>query len=180
MLAAMSGLKAWLRANSVTIGLSGFAFVILPLAVVAWNGGGSLPMRIQQWNALRQSIQSVDPAREAIDDPDIDSKLIENFLLPAAGRSDAARARYRQWRRDRDWWTVNVHLRSITPDATGERARVVHEFEIKLLRDGRELERRRVEHVDDWERVGRVWYLNSDSERVLESRPPPELGFYTP
>ena len=108
MLAAMSGLKAWLRANSVTIGLSGFAFVILPLAVVAWNGGGSLEMRIQQWNALRQSIQSADPAREAIDDPDADSKLIENFLLPTAGRSDAARARYRQWRRDRDWWTINL------------------------------------------------------------------------
>jgi len=180
MLEAMSGLSAWLRTNAATMGLSTFAFVVLPLAVVAWNGGGSLEMRIQQWNALRQSIQSEDPAREAIDDADADSKLIENFLLPAEGRSDEARARYRQWRRDREWWTVNVHLRSIDPDSTGDRAQVVHEFEMKLLQGGRELERRRVEHVDQWERVGRVWYLSDDAERVLEVLPPREVVFITP
>ena len=180
MLEVMSGLKAWLRTNAITIGLCAFAFVVLPFAVVAWNGGGSLEMRVQQWNALRQSIQSGDPAREAIDDEDADSKLIENFLLPTDGRADAARARYQQWRHDRDWWTVNVHLRSIDPDATGKRAQVVHEFEMKLLRDGRELERRRVEHVDQWERVGRVWYLSDDAERVLEVGPPREVVFITP
>ena len=51
---------------------------------------------------------------------------------------------------------------------------------MKLLRDGRELERRRVEHVDQWERVGRVWYLSDDAERVLEVGPPREVVFITP
>jgi hypothetical protein len=180
MLADMSGLKARLHANAVAIGTCCFAFIVLPLAVVAWNGGGSLEMRIQQWNALQQSIQSGDPAREAIDDPEADSKLIANFLPPAAGRDEAARERYRRWRRDRDWWTVNVHLRSIERDEADTTARVVHEFEMKLLRDGRELERRRVEHVDEWRRVGRVWYLSGDSKRVLEVLPPREVGFITP
>jgi hypothetical protein len=180
MLDVMSGLKDRLRENAVTMGLAGFAFVLLPLSVVAWNGGGSLEMRVQQWNALRQSIQSEDPAREAIDDADADSKLIENFLLPADGRAGAARARYGRWRSDREWWTVNVHLRSIDPDATGDRAQVVHEFEMKLLRDGRELERRRVEHIDQWERIERVWYLRDDAERVIEVLPPRKVDFITP
>jgi len=180
MLESMLAMPGVARRRALVFALLFFGFVVLPLGVVAWRGGGNLELRIQQWNALRQSIQSRDPAREAIDDPDADSALIAGFLFPSAGRDERARSLYREWRASRDWWTVDVHLRSIDEDASGAAATVTHEYEMKHLRDGVELERQLVARIDSWEKSGGVWYLQRSEERLVESLAPSETGFLEP
>jgi hypothetical protein len=180
MLATMSAVLAATRKHVGAIAFFVLAFVALPLAVVAWRGGGTLEIRMQQWNALRQSVQSGDPAREAIDDPEADTALIENFLFPSPTRRALASARYEQWRSNRDWWTMDVHLLSVEPDAAGTTAVVTHEFEMKLLRGGLEIERRRVERRETWEKLGGVWYLHGTDERVVEVLEPRASDFLIP
>jgi hypothetical protein len=180
MLAAMSAVLAAAREHVGALAFFVLAFFVLPLAVVSWRGGGTLETRFQQWNALRQSIQSGDPAREAIDDPDADTAMIEGFLFPSEERRALARARYEQWRANRDWWTMDVHLRSVEADASGSSATVEQEFELKLLRDGVEYERRRVLRSETWEKQDRVWYLRRTEERVLEVLEPRPLDFIEP
>ena len=180
MLGSMLAMPAAVRRHAPVVAFFFFGFVVLPLAVVVWRGGGTIELRIQHWNALRQSIQSSDPAREAIDDPDADAALIAGFLFPAAGRDERARSLYREWRANRDWWTVDVHLRSIDEDDAGTVATVTHEFEMKLLRDRVELERRLVARIDTWEKSGGVWYLRENEERVIEVFEPRETGFMKP
>jgi len=180
MLEAMSAVLAVVRERAGAIAFFVLAFLVVPLAVVSWRGGGTLEMRFQQWNALRQSIQSGDPAREAIDDPEADKALIESFLFPSEERTALAEARYEQWRANRDWWTMDVHLRSVEYDATRALAAVTQEFEMKLLRDGLELERRRVARIETWEKMDRVWYLRRTEERVLEVLDPRPTDFLIP
>jgi hypothetical protein len=168
MLKTMSAVLAAAREHAGAIAFFVLAFVVLPLAVVSWKGGGTLEMRFQQWNALRQSIQSRDPAREAIDDPDADTAIIESFLFPSEERHSLARARYEQWRANRDWWTMDVHLKSVEKDESGTSAIVKHEFEMKLIREDLELERRRVLRSETWERADGVWYLRRTEEELLE------------
>jgi hypothetical protein len=180
MLKAMSAVLSAAREHAGAIAFFVLAFVVLPLAVVSWKGGGTLEMRFQQWNALRQSIQSRDPAREAIDDPDADTALIESFLFPSDERRVLARARYEQWRADRDWWTMNAHLRSVEKDESGTSAIVKHEFEMKLLRDGVELERRILLRSETWGKKDGVWYLRGTEEQVLEVLEPRPVDFLFP
>ena len=176
----MSAVLAAAREHAGAIAFFVLAFVALPLAVVSWKGGGTLEMRFQQWNALRQSIQSRDPAREAIDDPGADTVLIESFLFPSDERRSLARARYEQWRANRDWWTMNAHLRSVEKDESGTSAIVTHEFEMKLIREDLELERRRVLRSETWEKADGVWYLRGTEEQVLEVLEPRPVEFLLP
>lgn len=180
MLKAMSAALALAREHAGATAFFVLAFVVLPLAVVSWKGGGTLESRFQQWNALRQSIQSRDPAREAIDDADADTALIESFLFPSAERHSLARARYEQWRANRDWWTMNAHLQSVEKDESGTSAIVTHEFEMKLLRDGQELERRRILRRETWEKTDGVWYLRRTEGQVLEVLEPRPVDFLMP
>jgi hypothetical protein len=176
----MSAVLAAMRRHVGAIAFFVLAFAVLPLAMVSWRGGGTLEIRMQQWNSLRQSIQSVDPAREAIDDPEADTALIENFLFPSPHRRALASARYEKWRANRDWWTVDVHLLSVEPDAAGTNAVVTHEFEMKLLRSRVELDRRRVERRETWEKLDGVWYLHGTDERVVEVLGPRVVDFLEP
>ena len=180
MLEAMSAALASAREHAAATAFFVLAFVVVPLAVVAWKGGGTLEMRFQQWNALRQSIQSNDPAREAIDDPDADIALIESFLFPTDERHALAGACYEKWRADRDWWTMDAHLKSVEKNQSGTSAIVTHEFELKLLREGLELERRRISRRETWEKKDGVWYLRGTEEQVLEVLPPRPVDFLLP
>jgi hypothetical protein len=73
-----------------------------------------------------------------------------------------------------------VVLQSVEKDESGTSAIVTHEFEMKLLRDVEELERRRVERSEAWEKMDRVWYLRRTDERVAEVLEPWPRGFLTP
>ena len=119
-------------------------------------------------------------AREAIDDPDADTALIESFLFPSDERHSHARGLYKRWRANRDWWTVDAQLRSIKRDESGTSAIVAHELEMKLLRWGGERKRRRVLRSESWEKADGVWYLHGTKERVLEVLAPRPLGFIEP
>jgi hypothetical protein len=180
MIKAMSAVLVAAREHAGAIAFFVLAFVVLPLAVVSWKGGGTLEMRFQQWNALRRSIQSRDPAREAIDDSDADTALIESFLFPFDDRRSLARATYEEWRANRDWWTIDAHLRSVEKDESGTSAIVTHELEMKLLLDGVELERRRLLRSENWEKTGGVWYLRRTGEQVLEVLEPRPTDFLLP
>lgn len=180
MLEAMSAVLASAREHAGATAFFVLAFVVVPLAVISWRGGGTLEMRFQQWNALRQSIQSRDRAREAIDDPDADIALIESFLFPSGDRHALARASYEQWRANRDWWTMDVHLKSVEKDESGTSAIVTHEIEMKLLREGVELERRRISRSETWEKKDGVWYLRRTGEEVLEVLGPRPVDFLLP
>jgi hypothetical protein len=180
MLEAMSAALASARRHAGVTAFFVLAFVVVPLVVVSWKGGGTLETRFQQWNALRQSIQSRDLAREAIDDPEADTALIESFLFPSDERHSLARALYEQWRANRDWWTIDTHLKSVERDENGTSAIVAHEFEMKLLRDNVELERRRLLRSETWEKADGVWYLRETEEQVLEVLEPRPVGFLLP
>ena len=75
---------------------------------------------------------------------------------------------------------MNAHLRSVEKDESGTSAIVTHEFEMKLLREGLELERRRVLRSETWEKADGVWYLRRSEEQVLEVLEPRPVDFLTP
>lgn len=176
----MSAALASARRHAGTLAFFAVGFVVLPLSVVSWRGGGNLETRFQQWNQLHQSIQSRDWAREAIDDAEADTTLIESFLLPSDGRRARARAFYEKWRANRDWWTTESHVDSIERNARGTSAVVTHEVELKLWRAGRERKRHKVRRRESWEKADGVWYLRDTRDRVLEVLAPRRLGFLKP
>lgn len=176
----MLAMPTALRRFAPGFALGFLGFVVLPLAVVGWRGGGTIEVRIQQWNALRQSIQSGDPAREAIDDPDADSTLIAGFLFPDDGRDERARSLYEEWRSKRDWWTMDVHLRSIDANDADTISTVTHDFEIRHLRDGVELDRQLVARIDTWEKSDGIWYLRRSEEHLVETLDPSRADFIEP
>jgi hypothetical protein len=172
--------QARLRSPALLIAFFLGAFVVVPLAVVSRCGGGNLDSRFQQWSALRQSIQSEDPTREIIDDPQADTELIASYLWPAPDRAARARSYYEQWRANRTWWTVEMHLRGVDYAQDRTRAAVTYEIEIKHLEDKRETERRRTSRLEQWERRDGVWYLRESEDSVLEVLEPRPRGFLLP
>ena len=179
MLGSMSAL-GWVRGNAGTIAFFTVAFVVAPLVMVAWKGGGRLESRYQQWNALRQSIQSADPAREAIDDPVADTALIESFLIPAPDRQAQARAYYEDWRGNRHWWTMGIELVSVEYDETEGSATVIHELLMRVVRESVETERQKRARIETWEKEAGIWYLQISEDRLLEDLPIPSAKFIEP
>jgi len=75
---------------------------------------------------------------------------------------------------------MDVHLKSVEKDESGTSAIVTHEFEMKLLREGLELQRRRISRSETWEKMDGVWYLRRTQEQLLEVLEPRPVDFLVP
>ena len=67
------------RQKASTFAFFALAFVVVPLFVAKWKAGGNLHSRVHRLWALHMSIQSGDPGRVAIEDPEADIAILEEL-----------------------------------------------------------------------------------------------------
>ncbi|MFA6242899.1 MAG: hypothetical protein WC655_18310 [Candidatus Hydrogenedentales bacterium] len=137
------------------------AFVALLLVVVMANGGSSLHGRVQHWEYLRVSIQSMDPARQVLDDEAEDTALIEDLLLPSPDRHERARAYYNNWRAGKDW-KVTVEGKKVSEGLADGMVNLYFE-----MTRGNQVEVYWERSV--WVKQSGMWYLK-ESKEVLETK----------
>lgn len=140
------------------------AFVAVPLLLVAFFGDSNLHSRMEQWYALHISLQSVDPGRIAIDDPEADTKLIASYLEPGPGRLDRAKEFHDMWRNDRDWAIRDGDLKKFEIDQNGQQAEIVLDLVMDTANET-STTYREVRERSIWTKIDGAWYLSTiDSE----------------
>lgn len=147
-------------------------FVVLLLAVVILRGGSSLYGRVQRWDALRVSIQSTDPARVALDNPKLDTALIQDFLLLSPDNRNQARAFYDKWRAEKDW---NISMEGTKISQSTEDA-LVTRF-LKLTRNRRV---RLYWEREEWLKKLGVWYVKEVKEEFQKEEDVPRKTLIFP
>jgi hypothetical protein len=130
------------------------AFALVPLVLVATRGGANLHGRIQRYHALRFSIQSDDPGRLAIADPEADVEILAALLVPAPGRRERARALYDSWRRLASWEIYELAEQRVELAEDGQAA-----TESYVLKASRGRARLHFECEDEWTKRDGTWYL---------------------
>lgn len=138
-------------------------FVAILFTIVAFKGGGHFYSRVQRLDTIRISIQSDDPARELMDDPEKEIALIETFLLPSPDRHKRAEEMYTVWRANKDWNVAFGRTNFIESTNTA-----VIERSLQWSRPGT---LRLYGDKSNWQKQDGVWYLTKSDEFLLKEQP---------
>lgn len=152
-------------------------YVGMPLVLVYFWAADNFYTRMEQWYAMNISLQSVDPTRLAIDDPEADIAILESLVTPELRRNGFVRDLHAQWRANRNWAIREGDLEEFS--ITQDRANVV----VLLRMDSASAEGmsyREVRQRTSWERIGPAWYLAELEDKHIEERFEPWPGIVMP
>ncbi len=165
------------RLTRQTLTFAAVVYVGAPIVLVYFWAADNFYTRMEQWYAMNISLQSVDPTRVAIDDPEADISILESLVTPELRRSGFVRDLHAQWRADRNWAIREGDLEEF--NITRDTANVV----VLLRMDSSSAEGmsyREVRQRTSWERIGRAWYLASLKNEDTEDRFEPWPGIVVP
>ena len=151
------------------------AFIVLPLLKVTLFGGSNIHSRIARWNALRISIQSVDPGRIAVDDRDAEIKLLTDFLYPFDTAPLRASTFYDTWRSQSEW---SIRLAELKPVEFSEDRRTV--VSTTFMRMQNVFEIREFYLTGSWLKHDGIWYLETEKLFLLDAYTSPPQRMYRP
>lgn len=156
---------------------SSAVYVVAPLVLIYFYSAANFYTRMEQWYAMNISLQSVDPTRIAIDDPEADIEILESLLSPELKQEGFAREIHTRWRADRDWAIREGDLEHF--EISRDSANVV-----VLLRmdtsDAAGTQFREVRQTTGWKKIGRAWYLADLKDELVEERFKPWPGMVLP
>ncbi|MCC6152157.1 MAG: hypothetical protein IT367_00250 [Candidatus Hydrogenedentes bacterium] len=138
-------------------------FVAILFVIVAMKGGDHFYSRVQRLDTIRISIQSDDPARELMDDPEKEIALIETFLLPSPDRRKRAEEMYTAWRANKDWSVAFGKTNFIEAQNTA-----IVERSLQWTRPGT---LRLYGEKSNWQKQDGIWYLVKSEEFLLKEEP---------
>lgn len=153
------------------------AYVLAPLALVVFLADANFYTRMEQWYAMNISLQSVDPTRLAIDDPEADIAILNSLLSPELVQEGFAERLHAFWRDNRDWAIREGDLEFF--EITKDTARVV----VLLRMDTTTTEGmhyREVRQTTRWEKIDGGWYLADLNDVLVEERFEPWRGVVMP
>ena len=149
--------------NNKAFLLFAVAFVAILFAVVTIKGGDHFYSRVQRLDTVRISIQSDDPARELMDEPEKEIVLIETFLLPSPDRRKRAEEMYTTWRANKDWSVAFGKTNFIESTNTA-----IVERSLQWTRPGT---LRLYGEKSNWQKQDGIWYLAKSEEFLLKEEP---------
>ncbi len=149
--------------SNKTFFLFSVAFVAILFVIVAVKGGDHFYSRVQRLDTIRISIQSDDPARELMDEPQKEIALIETFLLPSPDRRKRAEEMYTAWRTNKDWSVAFGKTNFIETTNTA-----IVERSLQWTRPGT---LRLYGEKSSWHKQDGIWYLAKCEEFLLKEEP---------
>lgn len=153
------------------------AYFVAPLVLVCLYASGNFYTRMEQWYAMNISLQSVDPTRVAIDDPEADMEILNSLMSPELRAAGFAQALHERWRADRLWAIREGDLEAFA--ITDDTAMV----EILLRMDMATAEGthfREVRETTQWKKIDGSWYLADLNDDLVEERFTPWPGIVMP
>lgn len=153
------------------------AYLLAPLVLASLYTTGNFYTRMEQWYAMNISLQSIDPTRIAIDDPEEDIRILENLVSPKLRSEGFARDVHARWKADRLWAIREGVWESF--DMTGTTADGVVVFKTDMATaDG--IHYRDVRETLHWEKIDGAWYLADLKDEIAEEKFTPWPGIILP
>jgi hypothetical protein len=153
------------------------AYAIVPLILVALYASGNFYSRMIQWYSMAISLQSVDPGRIAIDDPERDVEILNGFISPALRREGFARKQHERWHENRHWAFRSWDLESLEfTENTADLVFVIHTDTTSEAGT----HYRDIRQTTHWEKIGRTWYLDDLKDELVKDIVKPWPGVVKP
>lgn len=153
------------------------AFVIAPLILACLYTTGNFYTRMEQWYAMNISLQSIDPTRLAIDDPEEDIAILESLVSPKLRSEGFARALHARWKADRLWAIREGVWESFDMTRTTADGVVVFKTDMATAEG---MHYRDVRETLHWEKIDGTWYLADLKDETADDRFVPWPGVILP
>ncbi len=152
-------------------------YVIVPFILACLYATSNFYTRMEQWYAFNISLQSIDPTRIAIDDPEADIKILESLMAPKLRETGFAKDLHTRWREDKLWAIRDGDVEDF--HISRDKADVVMLFHTDMA-TGEGMHYRDVREHTFWEKIDGSWCLSDLQFEVADQRFTPWPGVILP